>query len=128
MEIFVFGSNYEGRHTKGGAHYALKKRGAIYGIGEGRQGESYGIPTKGYNLMVLSLDKIKGHVEKFMEYATKNPGLLFKVTTIGTGLAGYSHDDIAPLFIGSPKNCIFDDRWKLILGNGYNYFKWNGKQ
>lgn len=127
MEIFVFGSNYEGRHSRGGATYALRKRGAIYGQGEGRQGMSYGIPTKGYNLKILSLEKIREHIFKFMEYALEHPNLRFKVTTVGTGLAGYKHEDIAPMFENAPLNCMFDDRWEEYLGEEYEYFHWNGK-
>jgi hypothetical protein len=46
MEIFVFGSNLAGRHGAGAALAALKDHGAIYGRGEGLQGQSYAIPTK----------------------------------------------------------------------------------
>ena len=45
-EIFVFGSNREGRHGKGAALFAYKNYGAIYGQAEGRQGNSYAIITK----------------------------------------------------------------------------------
>ena len=44
--IFVFGSNPEGRHGAGAAKTAIEKFGAIYGQGEGLQGNSYAIPTK----------------------------------------------------------------------------------
>lgn len=44
--IFVFGSNPEGRHGAGAAKVAVEKFGAIYGIGEGWQGNAYAIPTK----------------------------------------------------------------------------------
>lgn len=45
-DIFVFGSNPQGRHGKGAASYAVKKFGAIYGQGRGLQGNSYGLITK----------------------------------------------------------------------------------
>jgi hypothetical protein len=44
--VFVFGSNLAGRHGKGAAIWARQHRGAIYGEGSGRQGNSYAIPTK----------------------------------------------------------------------------------
>jgi hypothetical protein len=44
--IFVFGSNPEGRHGAGAAKIAKEQFGAIYGQGEGIQGNSYAIPTK----------------------------------------------------------------------------------
>ena len=44
-EVFVFGSNLEGMHGGGAAWTAYKKFGAIWGQGNGMQGQSYGIPT-----------------------------------------------------------------------------------
>ena len=44
--IFVFGSNPEGRHGAGAAKVAREKFGAIYGRGEGLQGNAYALPTK----------------------------------------------------------------------------------
>ena len=44
-EVFVFGSNVNGYHGGGAALTALQKFGAIWGQGEGLQGQSYGIPT-----------------------------------------------------------------------------------
>ena len=53
--VFVFGSNLAGRHGAGAALFAIRHRGAIYGRGEGLQGNSYAIPTKGHRLDPLSL-------------------------------------------------------------------------
>ena len=111
IEIFVFGSNLAGRHGKGAALEARKKYGAVYGIGVGITGNSYAIPTKGYNLEVLSLDIIAEHVSKFKEFARVNTGYTFRVTRIGCGLAGYSDVQIAPLFHNSPCNCILPEGW-----------------
>lgn len=44
--IFVFGSNPEGRHGAGAAKVARTQFGAIYGQGEGLQGNAYALPTK----------------------------------------------------------------------------------
>ena len=44
-EIFVFGSNFQGRHMGGAARVAEEEYGAVWGIGEGLQGQSYAIPT-----------------------------------------------------------------------------------
>lgn len=44
--IFVFGSNPEGRHGAGAAKIAREQFGAIYGQGEGLQGNAYALPTK----------------------------------------------------------------------------------
>lgn len=112
--IFVFGSNLAGRHGKGAALYARQHHGAIYGLGVGRQGDSYAIPTKDERLRVLPLDVIHDHVRDFIEYASANPGLQFQVTAIGTGLAGYTHEQIAPMFSGAPRNCKLPAEWREL--------------
>ena len=55
--VFTFASNLEGRHGKGSALEARHKHGAIYGQGEGRQGNSYGIPTKKTPYITLPLSE-----------------------------------------------------------------------
>lgn len=40
-EIFVFGSNLEGLHAGGAARTAYEHFGAVWGQGEGVQGQSY---------------------------------------------------------------------------------------
>jgi len=97
-EIFVFGSNRAGRHGAGAAKTAWKKFGAIYGVGEGIQGQSYGISTKDKNLNVLSLHEITINVERFIRYASDHPENRFLCTAIGTGLSKYGAKDIAPMF------------------------------
>ena len=44
--IFVFGSNPEGRHGAGAAKVARNQFGAIYGQGEGLQGNAYALPKR----------------------------------------------------------------------------------
>jgi hypothetical protein len=104
MSIFVFGSNLAGRHGKGAALVARQKHGAIYGQGEGRQGESYAIPTKDSAMRILPLPAIRACVEQFLIYARRHPELTFYVTPIGTGLANYTPDEIAPMFAEAPPN------------------------
>lgn len=96
-EIFVFGSNLEGMHGGGAARLAYNKFGAIWGQGVGLQGQSYGIPT-----MHGGIDAIKPYVDEFIEFAKSHPELTFLVTRIGCGIAGFSDEEIAPLF----KECI----------------------
>lgn len=110
--IFVFGSNLAGRHGAGAAKAAYDEHGAVYGNGVGRQGSSYAIPTKDRQIKTLPLDKIKPHVDEFIEYAKKHPHLTFLVTRIGCGLAGYKDDDIAPMFKGAPDNCLLPEGWR----------------
>lgn len=102
--IFVFGSNLAGRHGKGAALYALKHRGANYGQGVGRQGDSYAIPTRDESIRTLPLDAIREHVAAFLIYAANHPHLTFEVTPIGCGLAGYKPAQIAPMFVGAGPN------------------------
>jgi hypothetical protein len=114
-EIFVFGSNLAGRHGAGSAKAAVMHYGARYGIGEGLQGRSYGIPTKGERLEILSLATIEGHVKQFIAFAIANPDKTFFVTRVGCGLAGYRNAQIAPLFRGAPENCNFAKEWSNFL-------------
>ena len=111
MTIFVFGSNEAGRHGKGAALTARRDYGAVYGEGRGRTGNAYAIPTKDAHLRVRPLDAIARDVDVFLGYAQQHPELQFLVTAIGTGLAGYTHHDIAPLFKGAPVNCTLPKEW-----------------
>lgn len=94
-EVFVFGSNLEGIHGGGAALAAWLKFGAIWGQGVGLQGQSYGIPT-----MHGGVDAIKPYVDEFVDFAKAHPELTFLVTKIGCGIAGFSFEEMAPLFAG----------------------------
>jgi hypothetical protein len=111
--IFVFGSNLAGRHGKGAALYALKHYGAEYGVGIGRQGNSYAIPTKDANLQPLTLEYIRDYIEVFIEYARNKSEDIFMLTPIGTGLAGYSREQIYLLLkqFDVPSNVLLTKEW-----------------
>ncbi len=113
--VFVFGSNLSGRHGAGAAKYAAKWYGATEGASIGHWGNSYAIPTKDYKINTLPLKTIAVYVNDFLEYARNRKDLVFKVTRIGCGLAGYSNEDIAPMFKDAPDNCIFEQSWKSYL-------------
>jgi len=115
VPIFVFGSNLAGRHGKGAAAFARLERGAVYGVGQGPQGRSYAIPTKGHTLEVLSLGEIAVNVALFLIYAHAHQSERFEVTAIGCGLAGYSPEQIAPMFRGAPPNCELPPEFLAIL-------------
>ena len=104
--IFVFGSNLAGRHGAGAAKFAVKNHGAVYGQGWGLQGNSFAIPTKNANIQTLPLSTIKIYVERFKEFAEEHPELTFQLTPIGCGLAGYTYEDIGPMFKNSPSNVV----------------------
>lgn len=114
-EIFVFGSNLAGRHGKGAALTAFRQYGAIYGQGQGLQGNSYAIPTKDEDIKTLPLNRIRKYVEQFIRFAQLNPEMTFKVTAIGTGLAGYDESEIAPMFVNAPDNCILPVGWRNLV-------------
>ncbi|QFQ13801.1 hypothetical protein C7Y71_010990 [Pseudoprevotella muciniphila] len=93
-EVFVFGSDMNGIHDGGAAAYAVRHFGAIRGRGEGPQGQSYAIPTTSCSFMETHLA-----IENFIEHARMLPDTRFYVTRIGCGNAGYTDEQIAPLFV-----------------------------
>lgn len=103
-EVFVFGSNLAGRHGRGAALYAKRHFGAIQGSGVGWHGQSYAIPTKDSKLVTLPLSEIRRSVFSFLVTAgfslRSDVPSIFLVTEIGCGLAGYTPEQIAPLFKG----------------------------
>lgn len=113
-EVFVFGSNLEGRHGKGAAKQALQW-GAVYGKGVGASGKTYAIPTRKFvlgdvptigaryfdgrrSIVTLPLDEILTYVTAFYYFCTTYPKFKFLVTPIGCSNAGYKPEQIAHLF------------------------------
>ena len=58
--------------------------------------QGYPIPTIG-----RSLEEIKASVTTFIEYAKQNPDLRFHIRKVGYDKAGYTLEQIAPLFNGA---------------------------
>lgn len=114
--IFVFGSNLAGRHGKGEALCARQDHGAIYGQGEGLQGNSYAIPTKDGQLRTLPIEDIYDAIERFKQFAKDYPELTFEITKVGCGLAGFTENQIQPAFFGSPLNCKLPEGWFCCPG------------
>ena len=103
-EIFVFGSNLAGMHGGGAARVAAQKFGAVMGQGVGLQGQSYAIPT-----MQGGVETIAPYVDEFVNFAKEHPEMIFLVTRIGCGIAGFRDEEIAPLFTaakGVPNICL----------------------
>lgn len=117
--VFVFGSNTAGRHGAGAARVAKDFFGAEFGVGIGRTGDAYAIPTKDSRLNVLSAEQIKAHVEEFVAYANMHPELDFFITRVGCGLAGYKDEEIAPLFAGltGDDNISVTPVWLRLIRN-----------
>jgi len=115
-KIFVFGSNLRGIHGKGAARTAALAYAARPGAGIGPTGRAYAIPTKDWNIQTLPLQRIRKYVLDFLSYAEANPLLEFWVTPVGTGLAGYKAEDIAPMFRQLP-NCWYPKQWEALLSD-----------
>ena len=91
-EIFVFGSNIQGSHGGGAAWFAYKNLGAEWGVGEGLTGRCYALPT------MEGEASLKKAVDHFISCAKEHPELTFLVTAVGCGIAGYTPNEVAPLF------------------------------
>ena len=114
--IFVFGSNLAGRHGAGAAKAAMEKFGARYGVGIGFTGNSYAIPTKDYDILTLPLGVVHVFIRQFVQVTQHMKETEFFVTRVGCGLAGYTDDQIAPLFREcNPQNCSMPENWKEYL-------------
>jgi len=136
-EIFVFGSNPEGRHGAGAAKIAKDNYGAIYGKGRGIQGNSYGLVTK--NLKAGYIEKSTGimypisgsksvleyqiidNIKELLVYINKNRNKTFFVayTNNGYNLNGYTPEQIFTMFYVAcegmfPSNIRFSDSFKVL--------------
>lgn len=126
--VFVFGSNPEGRHGAGAARVAIEKFDAIYGQGEGLQGNAYALPTKDLKvkenngLRSIGPEKIIKHIQSLYECALDNPQKKFCVAYTNTNnatLNGYTGIEMAQMFksaaLNIPKNIIFSINWEPYL-------------
>lgn len=121
--IFVFGSNPEGIHGAGAAAVAVRHFGAIYGVGEGLQGQSYALPTKDLRvrenngLRSISPQNITAAVRRMYEVARKNPDKNFKIAFRNTDevtLNGYSGWEMIDIFLAAgpmPENVWVSEEW-----------------
>lgn len=121
--IFVFGSNPEGRHGAGAAKIAREQFGAIYGQGEGLQGNAYALPTKDLrvkknnSLRSISPEQIIKSIKKLYETAKQNPDKQFKVAYRNTdrvSLNGYTGLEMIDMFLKAgpiPTNIVFSKEW-----------------
>ena len=121
--VFVFGSNPEGRHGAGAAKVARMQFGAIYGQGEGLQGNAYAIPTKDLRIVLhngyrsISPETITKNIAKMYECARQNPGKKFCVAyrnTYDRSLNGYTGIEMIRMFINAgpiPENVYVSEEW-----------------
>ena len=116
-QVFVFGSDEQGRHDGAAARFAVERFGAIVGQTSGIQGQSYAIPVDGVPLARLAYT-----IEQFIRFADQHPQMTFYVTRIGCGTGGYTDEQIAPLFAyayGLPNIYLPASFWK-VLSYRYN--------
>ena len=122
--IFVFGSNPEGRHGSGSARVALLLFGAIYGQGEGLQGQSYALPTKdlrvkennGYRS--IPGEQIIENIKKLYECAREHPDKKFCIAYRNgvdqKTLNGYTGYEMMRMFLDAgeiPENIYISEEW-----------------
>lgn len=109
--VLVFGSNDLGVHGKGTALVAARMYGARRGVGEGFSGNSYAIPTKRTPSVFKTLGEVNNSVNRFIIFAKNNPDKQFLLTKIGCGNAGFTEDQIKPLFKDAPPNVEKPEGW-----------------
>ncbi len=108
-EVFVFGSNASGAHGGGAALFAYRRFGAVWGQSEGLQGQSYGIDT------MSGLAVFEEQARRFVALAHGHPELVFLVTEVGCGIAGYEPHQVAGFFEGTPPNVVLPTSFVEIL-------------
>lgn len=115
-DIFVFGSNLAGLHSRSSPLVARTLFGAQTGTPIGFTGRSYAIPIRDRYIRLLPTPEIKKYVEQFAEFTHSRPDLKFWVTAIGCGARKYNHALMAPMFKNcNPANCSFPVQWKPFL-------------
>jgi hypothetical protein len=123
--IFVFGSNPEGRNSAGAAKAAMNF-GAKYGVGRGLQGNTYALVTKNLKagftekatgvtyekdgFRSVSSEQISDNVKEMYDCARENPHLKFFIT--------YQHETWPN---GQPKKSLngytSEEMWGLLTDN-----------
>jgi len=121
--IFVFGSNPEGRHGAGAAKAARTHFGAIYGQGEGLQGNAYAIPTKDLRVQAnagrrsIAPSAITASIRRMYDCARQHPRKRFMVAYCNTdrrSLNGYTGYEMIRMFTAAgpiPDNVFVSQQW-----------------
>ena len=121
--VFVFGSNPEGRHGAGAPKIARLRFGALYGKGEGPQGNAYAIPTKDLRVTAnngyrsIPPETIKESIRRFYEHAQMHPDKDFCIAyrnTYERSLNGYTGIEMIRMFIDAgpiPRNVVVSQEW-----------------
>lgn len=98
---------------------------AVYGVAkghqQGREGQSYAIPTivkPGWKRS-LPLREIQRNIDDFVSFAFYAPETRFLVTELGCKMAGYTPEEIAPLFRAAsklPNVWLPESFWRVLNG------------
>lgn len=64
------------------------------------------------------LGVIEREVATFLGFAAEHPELEFLVTEIGCGIAGFTPEEIAPLFRGAGDNVLLPERFAAVVERG----------
>lgn len=139
--VFVAGTNTEGRHGKGAAKLALEF-GAKYGQARGLQGNAYGLVTKNltagylekstgivyerYGERSVSPEQIRANIQELYDFAISRPELIFHLGyrfwgnpdgTAKRSLNGYDSLEMYRMFtvdIDVPDNIRFHESFKFL--------------
>jgi len=122
-QIFVFGSNTQGRHGKGAALFALKHCGAIYGQAKYLQGQSWAIITKDISVRPHKgyfIDEIILQIKDLYGFARRMPHLEFLIPyqAESVNLNGYSPQQMAQMFFEAgviPDNIVFEEGFSKLI-------------
>ena len=135
-QIFVFGSNPQGRHGLGSAKQAKDKFGAVQFVGRGLKNQTYALVTK--NLTAgfveketgikyekageksLTPEQIQNNIKDLYDVARQNPDKEFLVAYSVDGkknLNGYTDQDMADMFSAFPipDNMVFEEGFSKLL-------------
>ena len=120
-QIYVFGSNTEGRHGKGSALIALQEFGAKYGQASGMQGRSYAIITKDLRKKVhpsVSPEIIKKQIQHLYKIATDSEYeyvISYRANVIN--LNNYSPKEMAAMYAAFdiPLNFVFEEKFYELI-------------
>ena len=115
-EIFVFGSNTEGRHGRGAALQARLTWGAKWGVGEGITGQCYAFPTLDGSdgmLTQLPIEAMEASRDRLYDCCRSNPDKTFLLTKVGCGIAGYQEQTMRDLFLNPPNNLLLPNDWEI---------------
>lgn len=142
-DIFVMGTNPEGRHGSGAAKTAVDNFGAIFGQSRGLMGNSYGIVTKNLSAgfvekstgvkydregwRSVSEEQIRQNIadlyQDALKYPDKNFLISYQYDTWPNGspkksLNGYTSKEMLEMFVVNqdiPDNIVFHDSYKVHL-------------